>query len=153
MDFVKIKNLQEAGFTIGEIRLLLKETGEVICAAFDKKIAEQEERLQKTKQIRASYQSEMSKMQETVNKVREQVAIAMAAYDPAGEFGISGEEYARIIENVNDYFENLVISEDSRLEFLDYQEQDSAPTQEEPRIDFLQTRIMNSYTSGTAGPV
>ena len=44
--FVKIKNLQKAGFAIEEIRELLNKDDTEIYYAFEKKIAEEEKRLQ-----------------------------------------------------------------------------------------------------------
>ena len=49
--FVKIKNLQKAGFTIEEIKELLDKDNHVIYKAFDAKIAEEEKRLQEIKAI------------------------------------------------------------------------------------------------------
>ena len=40
LDFVKIKNLQNAGFTIDEIKKLANADNETILAAFDEKIRE-----------------------------------------------------------------------------------------------------------------
>lgn len=60
--FVKIKNLQKAGFTIEEIKELLDKDNHVIYKAFDAKIAEEEKRLQEIKAIQKSYQTEMTDM-------------------------------------------------------------------------------------------
>lgn len=60
--FVKIKNLQKAGFTIEEIKELLDKDNLVIYKAFDAKIAEEEKRLQEIKAIQKSYQTEMTDM-------------------------------------------------------------------------------------------
>ena len=58
--FVKIKNLQRAGFSIEEIRELLDRDNQAIFRAFEAKISEAEERLREMKEIQKSYQSEMS---------------------------------------------------------------------------------------------
>ena len=56
LDFVKIKNLQTAGFSIDEIKGLLNASDEAIYDAFSQKIKEQEEHLKKIIEIRESYQ-------------------------------------------------------------------------------------------------
>ena len=57
LQYVKIKNLQMAGFSIDEIRGLLDADNDTIFKAFSAKIKEQEDRLQKTREIRQSYLS------------------------------------------------------------------------------------------------
>jgi DNA-binding transcriptional MerR regulator len=48
---VKIKNLQAGGYAIGEIKRLLDADDEAIYQAFDRKIAEQQARLETMKEI------------------------------------------------------------------------------------------------------
>ena len=71
--FVKIKNLQKAGFTIEEIKALLDQDDHVIYMAFDTKITEAERRLQEIKHIQKLYQTEMKQIQEKIHEVREKV--------------------------------------------------------------------------------
>ena len=52
LDYVKIKNLQTAGFTIDEIKKLLCADDEAIYEAFSRKISEQKELLQRMIEIR-----------------------------------------------------------------------------------------------------
>ena len=68
--FVKIKNLQKAGFTIDEIKGLLDKDNLVIYQAFEEKIAEGEKRLQEIKDIQRSYQTEMNNIREKINEAR-----------------------------------------------------------------------------------
>ena len=51
IDFVKIKNLQAADFTILEIKELIKKTDTQVYEAFDRKIAEQTQRLERIIEI------------------------------------------------------------------------------------------------------
>ena len=67
LTFVKIKNLQSAGFSIEEIKCLIDKGNAEICRAFDEKIGEQEARLQKIKEIQKSYQAEMDKMKKKID--------------------------------------------------------------------------------------
>ncbi len=123
INFVKIKNLQSGGFTIGEIKELLDKDNDEIYEAFNKKIAEQEEKLQRIKLIQRSYQNEMSQMKQKIQEVRERVSHAMLEYDPKEEFGIDEACYTGIIRNVSDCFETLLkTASGSGLEFLEYPE-------------------------------
>ena len=72
--FVKIKNLQKAGFTIDEIKGLLDKDNLVIYQAFEEKIAEEEKRLQEIKDIQRSYQTEMNNIREKINKARKRIS-------------------------------------------------------------------------------
>ena len=69
LSFVKIKNLQKAGFRIEEIKELLDKENSVIYKAFDAKIAEAKTRLQEIEAIQKSYLTEMNDIQE---KIREE---------------------------------------------------------------------------------
>ena len=106
--FVKIKNLQSAGFSIDEIRDLLDKDNEVIYAAFEGKIREQEDRLQKIREIQKSYQTEMKEMDRKILEIREHVEKALSQYDPSEEFGIDGEQYEKIQKTVCGFFEGVV---------------------------------------------
>ena len=105
--FVKIKNLQKAGFTIEEIKGLLDQDNAVVYRAFAAKIAEAEQRLQEIKTIRKSYQTEMSTMEQKIEEIRERVQSEIKAYDPGEEFGIDEETYQQLIQGVTDFFEQL----------------------------------------------
>ncbi len=107
-DFVKIKNLQEAGFTIGEIKSLLDKDNRTIYDAFRKKIEELERKLEKIRHIRESYQTEMLQMEKLLQETKESVKQVMQAYSAAEEFGIADAEYGRIVENVDVCLQNML---------------------------------------------
>ncbi len=115
LTFVKIKNLQKAGFTIAEIKSLLDREDPEIFRAFEIKIAAAEQRLSEIKQIQKSYQTEMTDMQKKLKEVRDAVTKSMRGYDPTEEFGISQETYAKITGAVDSFFEDLLIDEDARV--------------------------------------
>lgn len=120
LTFVKIKNLQSAGFTIEEIRGLIDGSSDAVCRAFDEKIREQENRLQKIREMQKSYLSEMSEMDRKLMEIREHVEKALTQYDPSEEFGIDGGQYGEIKDAVFAFFENVVThSADSTVEFHD----------------------------------
>lgn len=134
--FVKIKNLQKAGFTIEEIKGLLEEDNRVIFQAFETKIAEAQERLQEIKRIQQSYQTEMSDIQKKIQEVREKIMDSMRRYDPAEEFGIGPEEYAGIMENVNSAFASLAENVPKDIGYQEFSDGD-APEEEADYLDLL----------------
>jgi len=105
--FVKIKNLQKAGFTIDEIRGLLDKDNLAICRAFDEKIAKEEKRLQEIKDIRQSYQAEMNNTKNKIDAVRKKITEEMQAYNQTSEFGLLADKYEELIDNVNRYLDNV----------------------------------------------
>jgi DNA-binding transcriptional MerR regulator len=108
LTFVKIKNLQLAGFTIQEIKSLLDQEDSVVYDAFRQKIRELEDRLNTIKKLQQSYQSEMSQMNETVRHLREMISQSMEAYDPTQEFDLDPQSYHKIATNVSDYLEDIL---------------------------------------------
>ena len=67
LQFVKIKNLQQADFSIDEIRPLLDGENDRLMEAFTRKIAEQEHKLEQIRKIQQSYLTETMEMQEMLN--------------------------------------------------------------------------------------
>jgi len=128
--FVKIKNLQRAGFTLEEIKELLEQDNRAIFRAFDEKITEAQERLQEIRTIQMSYQTEMNDIKKRLETMRDKVRKSMEAYDPTEEFDIDSESYSNIIEGVNGFFEGMISrSDDSDFEYSEYSEGDGT---EEP---------------------
>lgn len=129
--FVKIKNLQAAGFAIDEIRRLLDKDTLAIYNALADKVAEQEKRLQEVKKIQLSYKAEMDSMKKKLEAMRDEVKKSMEQYDPMEEFNISRETYHEMIDNVNSFFESMISrNDDSEIEFSEYDERNSE--KEEP---------------------
>ena len=98
--YVKIKNLQKAGFTIDEIRQLLDQDDRAIYDAFEKKVEEAEERLREIKRIRQSYLSEMNTIQSRIEEIKERILRDAKRYDPMEEFGLTKEEYEEILKSI-----------------------------------------------------
>ncbi len=105
IDFVKIKNLQEADFSIKEIKELLMQSDEEIYQAFDKKIEEQFAKLEKIRKIQTTYLSEKHSMEAKIRKIKEQVMVAAREYDSQEEFGITQEYYDQLMKIANEMFE------------------------------------------------
>lgn len=127
LDFVRIKNLQKAGFTIGEIKKLLEQDNAAIFAAFEAKITEQEARLQEIRKIQQSYQQEMRQMQQTLQEIKEDVVRKMRAYDPSEEFGIDKAAYEGIIHQMLGFFDSLIEKGDDEHFQMSDAEEDEAP--------------------------
>ena len=112
LEFVKIKNLQEAGFSLEEIKKLLEQDDDLIYEAFDEKIKEQEDRLERIRTIQKSYSRELKEMKNKIEQVKEQLIDEMEEYDPAEEFGITKNKYQSILARVNDFFDEIMDSGD-----------------------------------------
>ena len=65
--FVKIKNLQQADFSIEEIKALLPGDDDLLAAAFERKIEEQQQKLERIRERQRSYLKETMDMQKLVN--------------------------------------------------------------------------------------
>ena len=135
LTFVKIKNLQSAGFSIDEIKGLIDRSSFDICAAFDEKIRQQEQRLEKIREIRKSYQAEMDRMNERIQQIREYIEEVMAKYDPGEEFGIDSERYAEIQKTVYGFFEGVVAGSSGKD--IEFHEGDDSNDEEEEYLDIL----------------
>jgi DNA-binding transcriptional MerR regulator len=122
--YVKIKNLQKAGFTIEEIKELLNRSDEEIFWAFEIKIAEEEKRIQEIKNIQKSYQTEITIMKNKLETIRKSLKESMESYDPTEEFGMNKESYEGILENMDAYFGKIIETGDfSKYEVNDYSEE------------------------------
>ena len=66
MQFVKIKSLQQADFSIDEIRPILEDGDDRLQEAFERKIAEQEQKLARMREIQKSYLNEKMEMQKMI---------------------------------------------------------------------------------------
>ena len=111
LQYVKIKNLQTAGFSIEEIKGLLDADNDTVFSAFSEKIRDQEDRLRKTREIQQSYLDEVNRMKEKVRLFRDGVLNLIGDYDPMEEFGISANEYKEILDSLTGYLENRELSE------------------------------------------
>ena len=105
IDFVKIKNLQAADFTIDEIKTLLKMSDQQVYEAFDRKIAEQSQKLKRIKEIQQSYLTEKNNMEKLVQNLAEYLLYAVSDYEVLREFGLSPEEGPAVVANLRDYIE------------------------------------------------
>ena len=105
IDFVKIKNLQAADFSIEEIKTLLKKSDKEIYDAFENKIAAEKEKLQKIIEIRDTYLSEKISMEKLIQSMRELILSNIKDFEMLREFGLKTDEGEKIKNLVSDYFD------------------------------------------------
>lgn len=103
IDFVKIKNLQAADFTIDEIKTLLTMADQQVYEAFDRKIAEQAQKLERIKEIQQSYLTEKSNMEKLVQNAADYLLHAVSDHEVLREFGLSPEDGPGIVTKLGDY--------------------------------------------------
>ena len=106
IDFVKIKNLQAADFTIDQIRALLPRSDQEIYEAFEQKIAEQSRKLERIKEIQQTYLTEKSNMEKVIHSVSAYLLHSLSDFEVLREFGLNPEEGPGIVETLRDYIES-----------------------------------------------
>ena len=105
LEFVKIKNLQAADFTIEEIKTLLPQSDLQIYAAFDEKIRQQEAKLAKIKEIRQSYLTEKNHMEQLIHNLSDFVLSSIQDLEGLREFGLTPEDAPKILAHVQSSME------------------------------------------------
>lgn len=107
--FVKIKNLQAAEFSIGEIKSLLTKPDREVYDAFSAKIAAQEEKLARIRQIQQSYLKEKTSMEKLVNTLTDFLLSQLGDAEMLREFGLQPEDKDRIVSLVRDYMNSMML--------------------------------------------
>lgn len=102
MLFVKIKNLQQADFSIEEIKALLPGDDDLLMAAFEQKIKEQTQKLETIRKIQKSYLKETMDMRQMVNEYMDFVERRMDNPELWKELGLDAEQEAEVTANVHD---------------------------------------------------
>jgi DNA-binding transcriptional MerR regulator len=102
IDFVKIKNLQAADFTIDEIKALLVMSDQQVYEAFDQKIVEQSQKLERIKKIQQSYLTEVNTMKQLIHSFCDHLLEKATAPEMLREFGVSADEAADIVKAVQE---------------------------------------------------
>ena len=102
MRFVKIKNLQQADFSIEEIRPLLDENEDRLAEAFERKIEEQKQKLERIRKIQRSYLKETMDMQNMIRTITDFVEGRMADPRLWKEFGLDDAQETEINAKVHE---------------------------------------------------
>ena len=100
IDFVKIKNLQAADFTIDEIKVLLTLPDPKVYEAFDRKIAEQVQKLERIKEIQQSYLTEVNTMKNMINSFCDHLLERANEPEMRREFGMNADDAEKLVEAV-----------------------------------------------------
>jgi len=111
IDFIKIKNLQAADFTIEEIKTLLTMSDQKVYEAFAQKIAEQTRKLERIKEIQRSYLKEKNSMERLIHSVSDFLLHAVQDYEMLKEFGMSPEDGPAVIAKLRDYIERSMLED------------------------------------------
>lgn len=97
IDFVKIKNLQAADFSIGEIKVLLTMADNEVYDAFERKIAEQVQKLERIREIQQSYLTEMNTMKNMIYSFCDQLMERANDAVMLREFGMEAADAAKLV--------------------------------------------------------
>ncbi len=104
VDFVKIKNLQSADFSIDEIKHLLLKTDEQIVQAFDEKIRVFKDKLEQIQKIRKSYLKEKAMMEKAVACMTDFIVGRICDEEMIKEFGFQSDDKDKIKDLIRKYF-------------------------------------------------
>lgn len=110
IDFVKIKNLQAADFTIEEIKVLLTKSDRQVYEAFNIKIAEQEQKLERIIQIQQSYLKEKNSMEKIIQGLSDFLLRQLSDFEMLREFGLRPEDGPEIVKRIRAYIEERTLN-------------------------------------------
>ena len=102
MLFVRIKNLQQADFSIEEIKSLLGRNDDHVLAAFDRKVEEQKQKLEKIREIQRSYLEETMEMRNAVSTIMDYVERKLDNPALWQEFGLDAQGDTQMIAKVHE---------------------------------------------------
>lgn len=108
VDFVKIKNLQAADFTIEEIKTLLALPDQQVYEAFERKIAEQTQKLERIREIQQSYLTEKTVIEKIVNSLSDYFLRNCTNLEPLKEFGLTTEDAPEVLVRLRTYLNQWI---------------------------------------------
>lgn len=117
LEYIRIKSLQKAGFTISEIRDLLNKSDDEIYRALELRIAETEKRLLEMKEIQSAYRSEITEMKNRILALKKMVSDSVCFFDSSEEFGMSQAEYDMATGRLKSLLDNII--RDEKLKDVD----------------------------------
>ena len=142
--YVKIKNLQQADFSIEEIKTLLPGDDDLLTAAFERKIREQQQKLERIREIQRSYLKEKMYMQRLVDAI---IGFVEGQLDnPAlwEEFGISTDRKAEMTAKAHAMLADMMAKNKETLETVTMTMDDQAVTGAENVIRAIQDGNLDS---------
>ena len=111
LDFVKIRNLQAADFAISEIGELLQQPDEAVYAAFGAKIAAQEQKLERIREIQQTYLREKNAMEKLLNGMIDYLLEGCRTPAVLREFGYDESDYDRVMAVLRTWLETTFASQ------------------------------------------
>lgn len=105
LDFVKVKNLQAADFTIREIQSLLDASDQQIFEAFDLKIKQQIQKLERIQSIKRSYLAEKNAMEKIIHELSSFLTNQLTNPHLLKEFGIDPADAPTIVTRIKTFIE------------------------------------------------
>ncbi|MBR3973951.1 MAG: MerR family transcriptional regulator [Oscillospiraceae bacterium] len=109
INFVKIKSLQSADFTIEEIKHLLTQPDNQVYEAFNRKIAQQEQKLARIREIQQSYLTEKNNMEKIIQSVTDFLLRQITDFEMLREFGLDPRDGEKILAQVRSYLEKWML--------------------------------------------
>lgn len=126
--FVKIKNLQQADFSIEEIKTLLPGDDDLLAAAFERKIEEQQQKLERIREIQRSYLKETMDMQKLVSTIISFVDEHLNNPALWEEFGVDMDRKPEIAAKAHALMANMMAENRETLETVTLTMDDQAVT-------------------------
>ena len=136
--FVKIKNLQQADFSIEEIKALLPGDDDLLAAAFERKIQEQQQKLERIREIQRSYLKETMDMQKLVDAIIGFMEERLNNPVLWEEFGINMDRKAEITAKAHAMLADVMTQNREALETVTLTMDDQAVTGVENVIQAIQ---------------
>ena len=136
--FVKIKNLQQADFSIEEIKALLPGDDDLLTAAFERKIREQQQKLERIREIQRSYLKEKMDMKRLVSAI---IGFVEGQLNNAAlweEFGVDMDRKAEITAKAHAMLANIITENRETLETITLTMDDQAVSGVENVIQAIQ---------------
>lgn len=104
--FIKIKNLQAADFSIREIQALLDASDRQIFEAFDWKIKQQVQKLERIKSIKQSYLAEINAMEKVIHELSGFLTNQLTDPQLLKEFGIDPADAPAVVARIKAFIED-----------------------------------------------
>ena len=142
--FVKIKNLQQADFSIEEIKTLLPGDDELLTAAFERKIREQQQKLERIREIHRSYFKEKMDIQRLANAIIGFVEGQLGNPALWEEFGVSTDRKAEMTAKAHAMLADMMTKNKETLETVTMTMDDQAVTGVENVIRAIQDGSLDS---------
>ncbi|NMA18071.1 MAG: MerR family transcriptional regulator [Clostridiaceae bacterium] len=118
-DYIKIKNLQLADFSIAEIKNLLKSSDEEIYQAFDEKINSLKDRLAKTLKIKETYRIENNMIKKFLQLIKENFKEVFRPELVKQEYNLNDAQLNTYVEEWEEMFTNALVNEDMAKNFAE----------------------------------